>query len=81
MAIKVKKDPENPETPEVLAASIIKIATAMEKLMSEELRPDALVFLIKGMPGMATVGIVEIRLVLEKLKELKGYYVRKPRGR
>ena len=77
MAIKVKKDELNPETPEVLAASIIKISTAMEKLMSDELNPDALVALIKYMPGMAQTPVGDIRLVLRKLKELRGYYVRK----
>ena len=76
MAIKVKKDELNPETPEVLAASIIKISTALEKLVSDELNPDALVALIKYMPGMAQTPTGDIRLVLRKLKELRGYYVR-----
>lgn len=78
MAIKVKKDELNPETPEVLAASIIKIGTALEKLMSDDLNPEALVALIKYMPGMAQTSVTDIRLVLRKLKELTGYYVRKP---
>lgn len=79
MAIRVKKDEFNPETPEILAASIIKIADAFEKLMAtKELTSRAIVVLVKGMPGMATIGTTEIELVLEKLKQLKGYYVRKP---
>lgn len=74
--IKVIKNEENPETPEVLAASIIKIAEAFEKLMTQELRQSALVALIKDMPGMQLVGKTEIRLVLENLKKLRSYYVR-----
>lgn len=40
--------------------------------------PEALVALIKYMPGMAQTSVTDIRLVLRKLKELTGYYVRKP---
>lgn len=81
MAIRIKKDELNPETPEVLAASIIKIGTALERLMSDDLNPEALVALIKYMPGMAQTSVTDIRMVLKKLKELKGYYVRKPKGK
>lgn len=76
--VRVIKNEENPETPEILAASIIKIAEAFEKLMAtKELTDSAIVALLKDMPGMQLVGKTEIRLVLENLKKLKGYYVRK----
>ena len=76
--IRIKKDEQNPETPELLAASIIKIADAFEKLMAtKELTDDAIIALLKDMPKMQNVGKTEIRLVLENLKKLKGYYVRK----
>lgn len=74
--IKVKKNEENPETPEVLASSIIKIADAFEKLMSSELSQDALVALLRDMPGMAGVGKREVSLILSNLKKLKSYYIK-----
>lgn len=76
--IKVIKNEENPETPEILAESIIKIADAFERLMSTKVLTDhAIVALLKDMPGMAEVSKTEIRLVLENLKRLKGYYIKK----
>ncbi len=74
--IKVVKNADNPETPEVLASSIIKIAGALEKLMTQELRQDALVALLRDMPGMQGIGKGEVNLVLNNLKKLKSYYVR-----
>jgi hypothetical protein len=74
--IKVIKNEENPETPEVLAASIVKIADGFEKLMSRELTQDALVALLQNMKGMAGIGKREISLVLSNLKKLKSYYIR-----
>jgi len=75
--VKVRKDEINPETPEILAASIIKIADAFERLMSsKELTDRAIIALLKDMPGMTVVGKTEIKIVLNNLKRLKGYYVR-----
>ncbi len=76
--LRIKKDEENPESPEVLAASLIKIADSFEKIMAakEGLNQDAIVALLFNMRGN-TVGKVEIRLILENLKRLKSYYVRK----
>ena len=74
--IKVIKNKENPETPEVLASSIIRIASAFESLMTQELKQDALVALLKEMPGMATIGKREINMVLSNLKRLRGYYIK-----
>ena len=76
--VKVIKDENNPETPEILAASLIKIADAFERLMqTKDLTDHAIIALLKDMPGMQNVGKTEIRLVLENLKRLKSYYVRK----
>jgi hypothetical protein len=74
--IKVIKNKESPETPEVLAASIIKIADALEKLMTKELKQAALVALIRDMPGMQGIGKGEVGLILDNLKKLKSYYIR-----
>lgn len=77
--VRVIKNQENPETPEILAASLIKIADAFEKLMGkkEGLNQDAIVALIFNMQGMQEVGKPAIRLVLESLNRLKSYYIRK----
>lgn len=77
MAVKVLKNKENPETPEILAESIIKISDAFQELLSTKLTEEAIVTLLKDMPGMGSVGKPAIRLVLAKLKTLKGYYIRK----
>jgi len=74
--VRVIKNEQNPETPEVLASSIIKIATAFEKLMTSQLKQDALVALLQDMRGMNGVGKKEINLVLDNLKRLKSYYIR-----
>lgn len=74
--IKVKKDEFNPETPEVLAASIVRIATAFELLMSGPLTQDAIIALLKDMKGMNGVGKTEIKLVLTNLKKLRSYYIK-----
>lgn len=75
--IRVVKNRENPETQEVLAASLIKIADAFDKLMKEEngLNMKGIVTLLHGMRSN-TVGKREIELVLNNLKRLKSYYVR-----
>lgn len=74
--IKVKKNLENPETPEVLAESIIKIAKAFEQLLNGPLTLDAIVALLGNMKGMNGVGKREIYLILMNLKKLRSYYVR-----
>lgn len=74
--IRVLKNQENPETPQVLAASIIKIADGFEKLMTKELKQSAIVALLRDMPGMQGLGKREVNLVLDNLKKLKSYYVR-----
>ena len=76
--IKITRNEFDPETPEVLAASIIKIANALELLMTtKELTDKAIVVLLKGMPGMAEVSGGSVALVIENIRKLKSYYVRK----
>ena len=74
--VKIKKNEDNPESPEVLADSIIRIADGFKKLMSDRLTDYAVIALLKDMPGMQTVGKTEIRLVLQNLKKIKSYYIR-----
>lgn len=74
--IKVIKNEENPETPEVLASAIIKIGDAFEKLMATPLKQHGIISLLKDMPGMQEVGKTQIRLVLENMKKLRSYYIK-----
>ena len=76
MNIKIKKNEENPESAEILAENIIKIANGFEQLLSTPLKEDAIVQLLMGMSGMAGVSKSQIRLILKNLKRLKAWYVR-----
>lgn len=77
--IKIIKDPINPETPEILAASIIKIGEAMEKLtkLPGGLDNDGIAALVMNMKGMSHLNKSEVLLVLDGLSRLKSYYIRK----
>lgn len=76
MAIRIKKNEEQPESTEILAASIIAIAQGFEKLLSSPLNDEAIIALLfHKMKGR--VGKTEILLVLNNLKTLRGYYLRK----
>ena len=75
--IRVKKSEENPESAEVLASAIIKIAEGFEQLLSSQLTEEAIVQLLMGMPAMASnVSKSQIRLILKNLKRLKGWYIK-----
>lgn len=77
--IRVIKDPTNPETPEILAASLIKIGDAMEKLCREKggINKDGIAALVCNLSGMSQVRKNDVLLVLEGLDRLKSYYIRK----
>ena len=73
--IKVIKDKQNPETPEVLAAALIKIGDAMERLQQNGgLDDDAIAALMVNMRGMVgKVSKSDVRLVIDGLARLKNY--------
>ena len=75
--IKVKKNKDNPETPEVLAESLIRIADGFDYLLKTSLTTNAIIVLLRAMPGMSQISGRDINLVLTNLPRLKGYYVRK----
>lgn len=77
--IRVIKDEENPETPEILAASLIKIGEAMEKLSKPgNIDNDGLAALVVNMRGnVGKIGKGDVLLVLDGLSRLKSYYIRK----
>lgn len=77
--IRIVKNEENPETPEILAASLISIANALSRLIGAEdgLEPRAITALLAAMPGMSHIRKDDITLVIENITKLKSYYVRK----
>ncbi len=75
--IKIMKNEIKPETPELLAASIVEISRAFQVLVNQGLTQKAIVVLLKGMKGMQLVSTSDIRLVLENLPKLASYYVKK----
>ena len=77
MAIKILKNEEKPETPEILAEAILKVAEGFEKLLNTQLNERAIISLLMGMPGMSgQVSKSQVKLILKNLKTLKGYYLR-----
>lgn len=77
--VRVIKNAENPETPEILAQSLITIADSFERLMGQKegLKQNAIVALLANMPGMVgRVSKTDIDFVLINLTRLKSYYVR-----
>lgn len=77
--IRVIKDEQNPETPEILASAILKIADAMEKLSKPgNIDNDGLAALVVNMRGnVGKISKADVILVLEGLNRLKSYYIRK----
>lgn len=76
--IRVIKDPVEPETPEVLAASIVSISESMQRLCGVGgLSHEAVASLICNMRGNSHLNKTEVMLVLEGLGRLKSYYIRR----
>lgn len=76
--IKVIKNEDRPETPEILAAALIQISDAMKKLASKgNLENKAIAVLIKSMEGCSHLAKEDIILILENIPRLKSYYIRK----
>ena len=77
--IKVIKNEENPETPEVLASSLIQIGKAMEMLSRQKggLTHEAIAVLVCNMRGNSNLSKYTVLMVIEGLSRLKSYYIRK----
>lgn len=75
MSVSVTKS-EPPESTELMAASIVKISNAMDKLLKEPggLTSEAIVLLLHD---CTKVGKPDIRAILKALPQLRGYYCRK----
>ena len=74
--IKMKKNEEEPESQELLAASVIKVAEGFEKMLKSPLKNRALEVLLHDAIGAGKISRTQIRLVLEALPRLKAWYVK-----
>lgn len=78
--IKIKKNEEKPESKEVLADAIIKISDALEQLYGSGLNQNAVIVLLQdacppvGSYPKRKLTKKEIRVVLDNLKRLRGWY-------
>jgi hypothetical protein len=75
--VRVIKNEDEPETPEILASSILKISEGFMTLKKVGLTDRAIATLLKGMTGMNDVPVSAIYLVLANLPKLSSYYIRK----
>lgn len=72
----IKSEPD-PETPELMAASIVKISEAMTRLAGQGgVTEDGIAALIRNMKGNSELRKEDIMLVMESLKRLRSYYIR-----
>lgn len=71
--ITVKHDEKNPEPTEVIAASIIEIATAVRKLQNGKLKPRVVYLLIKD---MTSIPLGTIEAVLNAAQSLEKTYLK-----
>ena len=75
--IKIKKNEENPESAELLAQSVIQVAEGFEKVLKTPLTQRGLIVLLHDGIGQAKITKSQIKLVLEALPRLKGWYIKK----
>lgn len=73
MAVKVNKNPEKPETTEILAEAIVRISEGFEKLQDSGLNEEAIIVLLHD---RSKISKRDITVVLQNLRTLKGYYCR-----
>jgi hypothetical protein len=71
--IKIKKNEDQPETKEILAEAIVRISDGFERLKRSGLNEDAIVALIQAKTKLS---LGDIRLVIDSLAQLKGWYCR-----
>ena len=74
--IKIKKDKENPESVELLAKSILQVAEGFQKVLNSPLKERGLIVLLHDGIGTAKINKAQIKLVLEALPRLKGWYLK-----
>jgi len=76
--IKVIKNEEKPETPEILAEAIINIGEGMKALLNSRLSQRALITLLLDMPDLRNkVSRSDVELVINNLPKLSSFWIRK----
>jgi hypothetical protein len=76
--IKVIKNEEKPETPEILAEAIIAIGKGFEMFSNSRLTQRAIITLLLDMPELrAKISRSDVELVLNNLPKLSSYYIKK----
>lgn len=71
--VTIKKDEQNPEPMELIAASIIEIAAAVRKLQNGKLKPRVVHLLIKD---MTSIPLGTIEKVLNAAQSLEKTYLK-----
>jgi hypothetical protein len=74
--ISIKKNEEMPESVELLAQSVVQVAEGMQKVLNSSLSQRALIVLLHDGIGQSKITKSQIKLVIEALPRLKGWYVR-----
>jgi len=74
--IKIKKNEEKPESVELLAKSILQVADGFQKVLNSSLSRRALIVLLQDGIGTSKISKTQIKLVLEALPRLKGWYLK-----
>lgn len=74
--IKIKKNEENPESVELLAQSILQVAEGFQRVLNSPLRERGLIVLLHDGIGTAKITKAQIKLVIEALPRLKGWYLK-----
>lgn len=74
--ITIKKDEVNPESVELLAKSVVLVAEGFQKVLNSPLKERALIVLLHDGIGAQHITKAQIKLVLEALPRLKGWYIK-----
>jgi len=72
----IKTNQQNPESTELIAESIIKIAEGFDKINKSQLTRRAIVLLLHDAIGSTKIGKKEIEMVLDAAPQLKKHYIK-----
>lgn len=75
--IKIKKSDIDPESTELLAASIVQVSEASKKMLNSDLSKRAIVILLQDGIGATKITKKQIELVLDNLPRLRAWYLKK----
>lgn len=76
--IKVIKNEEKPETPEILAEALIQIGKGFEAFSNSRLTQRAIITLLLDLPELRNkVSRTEVELVVNNLPKLSSYYIKR----